>query len=237
MEKYLTWIKAHERLLFVLILAALGWYGWHTYMSYREHELAVNADLKQKELVNAKEAANQAANLVRDSTAKSAAIDTSAAQAIAALQAQIANLSRELAARQKSDAALTDAKLASRWASLTGLGATDLLPQAGGGLAVTHAAAVATVQKLEEVPALKAQVDSQQLMLNQRSSQLKAKNDLIISMKDEADKLKVALAKAEPACDSRVQLAVQQQKGKDSKGNWVWRGVAFVLGAVVGHRL
>lgn len=236
LEKWITFVKGHERLLLALLAAVLLWWGWHQWMAHQEHQLEVTAALRQQELNNAHEASQKASNVVATASNRDAAVDANALKIIASLQAQIAARDKALAARQNSDASLSDQQLANRWATLTGLGPSDLLPNSGGGLSVTHAATVVTVQRLEEVPALEDKLVDLAGQLNQKDGQITAKNDLILSLRDESGKLKVELVKADAACKADTKLAVSQAVAKSKRLNHIWVGLGAILGGIIGWK-
>lgn len=233
LDSYLKWLTHHKPIIYLLIIAGAMTWGWHRYMGWREHELQVNANIKQQELKDAKDAANKASNVVAANSARSQQIDTNALKIIASLQTQINTLRSELANRQKSDALLTDAELANRWATLTGLVSTDLLPNSGGGLTATHTAAVVTTQKLEALPELTAEVTARQGIIDQQAGQIAAKNDLIASLRDESGKLKVEMAKQDDACKAEIKLQVAKAK----RPNRVLLAIAAVVGGIVGWKV
>lgn len=236
LAKWIAFIKGHERLLLALMAGIVIYYAITQIRAYEEHQLQVQADLKNKELADAKEASRQASAQVTEKTATNAKVDTQALQIIANLQARVNGLEQELANRQKAAASMTDQQLAARWGQLAGVGGDDLVPTAQG-VQASHTAAVITVQRLEEVPALESKIEALNGVIDQREGQITAKSDLIASLKDDADKAKVVLAKQEAACEANTKLAVQQERDKKSKTNLIVRGVTFVLGVVLGTRL
>lgn len=237
MDKYLLWIKQHERLILAFMAVALLAWGLMQWRAVRERELQTQFDEKKAELDAAKATAAAAHAETVKATTASQMVDTNALRVIASLQAQILERDKELAARQSSVASLSDQQLANRWATLTGLGSSELLPQSSGGLSASHTAAVVTVQQLESIPVLSDKVEALSGVINQREGQISAKNDLINSLQKESAADKVTLGKAEAACQAQVKLEVQKEHDKKEKGSWLWRGAAFVLGVLAGKRL
>lgn len=150
LDTYITFFKAHEKLLLsgVLVLALFGGIERidslvvkHDKANQTTQAIIVNADDK-KDAAIAQQVASD------NTTMKQMQAASDAKQT--ALNNQIIALATALVNQQKSDAAMTPTELADRW--------NVLVPNAGvsvtnGQVTIPEAGAVATVQQLELVPA------------------------------------------------------------------------------------
>lgn len=165
-----TFLLDHERLLIILILAVLCFWGYSKYADIREkHDSIV--------LAQAKLAADAQAKVV-EAQAQQVAVDAAQLQILQTkIQSQNeqltqanATLASALATRQKTDSTLPLPELAVRWTSLV----PEAIPVASAsGVTVSPSGAVATVQALEQVPSLKTELDNE--------TQLKMNDDILIT--------------------------------------------------------
>lgn len=168
--KIRTFLLDHERLILVLIVAALVWYGIGKYQDIRAaHDnsvlaaakLATDAQLKTNAAVLAQKQADDATRAVLQSK-----IEAQNVQLIAA-NTQLASA---LASRQHVDLELPLPDLAVRWNQLVPAATPTATP---GGLGIDQRGAVATVVALEQIPALQSELTNE--------TQLKANDDQLLT--------------------------------------------------------
>lgn len=171
--KIRTFLLDHERLLIVLVVALILFWGYGKYADIQaQHD---NTVLQQAKLVSeeqAKVVAAQAAQVAQDKVELEALSAKLEAQNAQLAQANI-TLANALVNQKKTDASLPLPELAKRWSILVPEAVPVATPT---GVQVTPAGAVATVQTLEEVPALKDELKNE--------TQLKLNDDLIVAQQN-----------------------------------------------------
>jgi hypothetical protein len=220
-----AYLKAHERLVLAGIAAVLLWFAvGHVENIIARHD---EANLNQAKVV----AQSQA-----DKTAAIAAQVTQQAEEYKALAAQVAAqnaqleaanvaLSNALIKQQHTDATLPPSDLVARW--------NTLVPQAkptvtATGIAVDTPSAIATVQALEQVPVLSAQVANQSKELSNAQALVTAEGDQVKTLNTEVGSLNLQLADNQKVCDARVKVVTDA--ARKSKRRWLYAGM--VLGFI-----
>jgi hypothetical protein len=222
--KIRTFLLDHERLLIVILVIAFGVWGYGKYADIRANE--ANVALQQAKLATdsqAKVVAAQAAQVQQDKADLEALLTKLEAQNAQLAQANV-TLANALANQKKTDATLPLPQLAQRWNALV----PDANPVAtpNGQVQVSAAGAVATVQALEEVPALKDELKNE--------TQLKVNDDLLITQQTKSifdlnNSITGLNAKAvtdKTVCEDEKKVIVAQ--ARKSKLKW------FKWGVVVG---
>jgi uncharacterized protein HemX len=217
----------HERLLIVLVAAVVIWLGYVKVTNIiEEHDKAA---LQQAQIVAAQQATENAA------LAKQAQADAAQLQALSArLEAQnqqLANantaLVSALANQKKTDATLPPTELAQRWASITPdmpAGGVTLSPD--NTMKVTQAGAVATVQRLEEVPALKQQLDNETQQKNNGDQLIAQQGKSIFDLNAQVGGLQKQITANDNVC--KEEIKVVKDEARKSKRKW------FLIGFVSG---
>jgi len=218
-----NYIKAHERLVLAGIAAVLLWFAvGHVENIIARHD---EANLNQAKVVAQSQAEKTAAiaEQVAQQYAQYAALAAKVQQQNDALMQANVALSTALAKQQKTDAGLPPSELANRWAVL--------VPQAkptvtATGIAVDTPSAIATVQALEQVPVLTAQVANQSKELSNAQALVTAEGDQVKTLNTEVGSLNLQLADNQKVCDARVK--VESDKVRKARRRW------FVIGWVTG---
>jgi regulator of replication initiation timing len=218
-----TYVKAHERLVLAGIAAVLLWFAvGHVESIIAAHD---NANLTQAKVVAQSQADKTAALAaqVEQQSAQYQALATKLDAQNAALVAANTQLATALAQRQKTDATLPPSELANRW--------TVLVPQANptvtpSGLAVDTPGAVATVQQLEQVPVLSAQLGNERTQLESTQKLLGLSQNETTTLSSEVGSLRVQITDNAKVCDARVK--VESDKVHKARRRW------FVIGYVAG---
>lgn len=217
----------HERLLIVLIAAAVIWLGYVKITNIiEEHDKAA---LQQAQVVAAQQA-QQNAVLAKQAQDDAAKLQALSAQ-LEAQNQQLANantaLATALAKQQHTDATLPPTELAQRWAQITPnmpAGGVTLSPD--NSMKVTQAGAVATVQQLEQVPALKQELDNTTAQKNNDDQLLAASGKSIFDLNAQVGGLQKQLVDNEKVCQE--QIKVVKDEARKSKRKW------FLIGFVSG---
>lgn len=240
--KALEWlsgeVKRHERLTLVLVLAVICLFITVKVRGYMDvHDARVND--KAQAVLQAQVEKNAA---LADSNARLAADYKDLATKVLAQNAQLdqAIASRDAATRKQQvvDQTLSPSDLAARWQAIAKLSAGSVSPSLNGAFAVTDAGARQTVQQLEDVPRLDADLKdkTQELVLSQ--SLLTAAEGRILGLNDQVAGLNLEIVDAGKACDARVKVVKDQ--ARKSKGRWFAVGYAaglltkYVLKAATG---
>lgn len=180
---YTAWIKAHEKLLIILLA---------TFLLYRGGQGVENLILKH----DAKTATQAAIVVQQDTTSNKALLDQLAQmKADAAVQQKTINASlalaqSALAAQQKKDAASTPTEINARWQILLPMKPGSVKSIDSSTTAITNDAANLTVQALEEIAPLRNQVvgltaelSIDQGIINQQDNTIAGLNKQIVDEK------------------------------------------------------
>jgi len=210
LTKWITFFKAHETLLILALFLGTGIYGYDKYLNYADRR------------------ATASDNAARTAAAQKQAVTAAQVQAYAALIAQIsaqnAAIMKAISARdaatkqqQATDATIPLPALAERWATLGGFNTTLLTPTATG-ITATDAAARATVQVLEQVPTLQADLRDETALYTNQTNLLASCNATVGDQKTE-------IAKNDAACVAdKKKLTADARK---SKLKWFFTGLAI----------
>ncbi len=238
--KIRSFLLDHEKLLIVVLVVILGWWGYGKYAQIRlDHD---NAVLQQQKLITqAQVQANQqlAAQVQKDEA--QAAADKAALQALTdkvqAQNQQLTNaniaLATALSKQQKTDVGLPIPDLVNRWAQLApGTNFANAVTP-GGNVEVTPSNALATVQTLEQVPVLKTQLANEttekqnddQIIVNQNKNIFDLGTTIGDLHKQVDGKDKLIVDNNKQCTDEKNQMKSEFRK---SKRRW------FVVGYVAG---
>ena len=233
LDRYVTWIKTHERLLLVIVVSIVIYTIYSKYTSHEIEKLTLKKGADDQALVQAKAAQAQAEINAQAAQARSDQATAQAAHTIQLLETAIQQRDSALTSRQKSEASMTSSDLAGRWALLEGLPQADFKSDPSGGLIASRTAVVKTVQDLEQVPVLTADLADRTKERDQRDGQIKVLNELVTAYKNDIAADKVTLAKQQEDCKTDKELAVAKAK----KHNWFVTGLLTIGGVVLGRTL
>ncbi len=222
LSKVSTYLKAHEKLIIIVLCLAVGVHFYSKIINaWAAHEQRVDI------------AGNAAAQTAVQVAQAQALANAKAAADYAALAAQLAASNKALIAgqatrnattktQQATDKTLPPSDLAARWTTLLRLNPPTVQPSATG-FVITPDAAVATVVELENVPTLRADLQDEQSVAANYSTQINSllglNDGLNKKIADDAD----VLAKQAKACtDDKNLLKAQARK---SKFHWFLGGV------------
>jgi len=220
-----AYLKAHERLVLAGIAAVLLWFAvGHVESIIAKHD---DANLLQAK-ITAQSQAEKTEALAAQATAQAEQYKELAAkvqQQNSALVTANTQLATALAQQQHTDSTLPPSELANRWSTL--------VPQAkptvtATGIAVDTPSAIATVQALEQVPVLTAQVANQSKELSNAQALVTAEGDQVKTLNTEVGSLNLQLADNQKVCDARVKVVTDA--ARKSKRRWLYAGM--VLGFI-----
>lgn len=220
------YIKAHERLIIVVVLSVLSWFTFGKI----ENAIAAhdNANLQQAKVVASvqQEKNDATAALVAQQAAQYQALAEKVQTQNAQLEQANVALSAALVKQQKTDASLPLPDLANRWTALVPEAKPTATPT---GLAVDTPGAVATVQQLELVPVQQQKLATTQTELTNDDQLLTAAHTLNGTLETQVTGLQLQLTDNTKVCTD--QIAVVRAQARKSKRRW------FVAGVVVGWTL
>jgi hypothetical protein len=216
-----TYLKAHEHLLIVLVLVVLSWFALGKVQSVlAAHDNANLAQAKVTAAVQQEKNDALAKQIAQQAAEYKALADKVNAQNAALEQANV-NLANALIKQQRTDASLPPSELANRW--------TVLVPQAKPvvtptGIAVDTPSAVATVQALEETPALRAQLSNERTQLENAQKLIVDEGTQIATLNTLVTGKDALLADDAKVCAARVKVV--KDAAAKSKRKWFYAGEA-----------
>jgi hypothetical protein len=231
-----AWLKAHERLVMLALVLAVGSFGISKYFDV--DAARKDARVVAAEQIVANDQKNSAAQAL--ATAQMQSQYTALVQALAtqnaSLEASMAQRNTGLVAQQHKDSFATMAEAVGRWQALVPAVNFDGAPVTdNNGIAVNLANARATIIELEKVPVLIQNLaDETTLAGNYQAEVLKA-DALVIDQKTQITVLNKSLT--DQAKESTLQIAAIKAEGKKNSVKWFKRGfiVGFLSGIFAGH--
>lgn len=222
-EKGWGWLVAHERFLLVTFgLGIILFLGYKFLSGYADITKA-KADAAQQTLSKQEQATEQLQQSYQQLQAKEEQDKT-------ALQAQNLQLANQTAAAYKAAAAQavidqnsTNQQLAARLGTLTGQTGIQSTSQ---GVDLTHDQSIKTTSDLEELPALKLEVQNDNQTILNDSKEINDLTGVVTSGNMEISSLKVELVDQTKACTDQINNVKAQ--ARKSKLKW------FLFGAISG---
>lgn len=210
-----VYLKAHEHLIIVLVLVLAGWFS----VGKVENIIAAhdNANLKQATTIAQVQQSKDAALAaqVASQAAQYQALADKVQIQNAALVAANTQLATALAKQQKTDASLPLPDLANRWTVLVPSAKPIATPS---GLAVDTPGAIATVQSLEQVPVLSAQIENDHTQIENTQNLLTASNGQVATLNEEVSGLRLEAVDQTKGCNARVK--VETDKVHTARRRW-----------------
>lgn len=222
-----SWMQKHERIVIVsLVLAAGSWFGNHWIDARADHDNAAAAAAAQQLNDQKAKDAQLAAQVTQLNTQYQGIVAQLSAQN-AALASAMQNRTVVLQQQQATDRTLPLPDLGNRWTALAGLAPGDLTASPTG-ITVTDTGARQTVETLEQVPVLTANLKDETTIADNRQTELTKANTLISGLNNQVDGLHTTISDEEKSCKAQV-TAVKAEARKDKK-NWFLRGLAIGAG-------
>ena len=225
-HKYVSYFKAHERLLLILVCLAFLGFGVVKALTFWEHhdqrvydhdKAMLQAD-REKSAADAARSAELAAQY-KDLAAKVLETNTKLEQAIASRDT-------ELRKQKEIDKTLPPDKLAARWMTLLSLPPLSVVPTTLG-QTVTDSAAHVTVDALEDLPVLRQNVVALRTESDGKGAQIGKAEERITGLQNQVDGLNKTVIDQTAACKAEVNLV--KAKARKSKLRWAAAGSIATL--------
>jgi hypothetical protein len=220
----IQFLKEHERLAIVVIIAALIWIGYGKVEGIiAAHDQSVLA--QQKLITDAQVKQNAAlAVQVQQDAANQQALQTKLETQNATLVQANVQLAATLTGRQKQDAALNIASLAARWNQLVPTANASAV--ATGDLQVSQAGGIATVQALEQVPVLRQELTNETAQKQNADQVIAQQTTSTTDLTKQVTGLNLQIVDQTKQCTD--QIAVVRAQAAKSKRRW------FIIGYIAG---
>ena len=221
LDNYIKWFKSHERILAVLIITGVVIFLGNKYLDKSYDSAVARSQAAQQTLAAQKEvnaqlaqqnalAQQQYQNLVGQLNAQNQR-----------LTAEMLTLSQTLAARQKTDQALPAPELALRHQAL--LGVSTGVASTENGFLVSPPVEIQTVQSLESLPVITAQLSDETQIASDKDKQITSLGGVVNGLNSQVAGLNSQLIDAGRACQAEIAVA--------KKSRWKY----FKAGSVVGY--
>lgn len=222
-----SYIKAHERLIVILVLAGLSFVIYSKGVAYlvsRDQLAASKATqvLQAQAEINAKEATDAKQTLLQYQQLAQQLIASN--QAIALAQQKLAVDTQK---QQAVDKTLPPAALAARWTDLVKVSPETVQPSKEG-YTVSQDTAQQTVSQLEAVPQLQTSITDWKQINSNDNKQIAGQDGVINSLHNQVDGLNKQITDADKAC--QAQITVVKAEARKSKLRWFIGG--FVAGFI-----
>ena len=221
----LSWLQKHEKLVLAVVAGLVLWFGIgkiDTLIANHDH-----ANLQQAQVVAAvqQEKNDALAKQIAQQAAEYKALADKVNAQNAALEQANVNLANALIKQQRTDASLPPSELANRW--------TVLVPQAKPvvtptGIAVDTPSAIATVQALEETPALRSQLGNEHAQLENAQKLVADEGTQIATLNTLVTGKDALLADDAKVCQAQIKVV----KDAASKHGRLLFKIGFVAGFV-----
>lgn len=229
-----SWLLLHERLIITLVLIAVSVFGVnklldHEYAKDKTASDAAALVLSNQQVEN-KALAAQVATTQQQYQQLTVQLSQQNAQIAQAMQSRTVVLQQQ----QATDQTIPMPDLGNRWLTLTGIKPSEMTATTQG-VTVTPDAARTTVEQLESVPVLTADVASEKTENDNLSKELGSANDLSSDLTLQVAGLNTTLVDQTKACTTEE--ATLKAQARRSKLHWFGAGfgTGFVSGLVVGH--
>jgi hypothetical protein len=228
-----TWLQKHTTLIIVFLALVLAVFLAQKYFSYvdgvdsKKQQVALAALATQKTATD--QALSQDATTLKDyQTALNAEVTQNAQ-----LSAAISSRNKVLVQQQATNATLAPTALATHWAADINKPSTEVVSNASG-TTVTDDAAIATVNQLDSVPVLQANLQSTQAQVDDLNVQSGKASALILQGQTAVTDLKTELVDQTKSCTAQVNsLKAAARKSRLKTFAWGF-GTGFVSGLFIG---
>lgn len=221
MNTYITFLKAHEKLIGIVLLVLFAFWGFNKAITaydghlQRQDEAAVLAE--QNRLKLAQEQNQQIVTQL-------ATLQQQVAQSNLQLAAQIASLHTQTVKQQQVDAKMTLPQLAVRQAQLVNVKPEEFTVTTNG-ITESPLAAISTVQQLETIPELQTTIQSKDQVIKNDEAVITKQQDVIAS-----DKTVLVAEQSSHQADVKAlkdSIAIEKKKS-------FWKGIKYGAGITLG---
>ena len=231
-----AWLKAHERLVMLALVLAVGSFGISKYFDV--DAARKDARVVAAEQIVANDQKNSAAQAL--ATAQMQSQYTALVQALAtqnaSLEASMAQRNTGLVAQQHKDSFATMAEAVGRWQALVPAANFEGAPVTDtNGIAVNLANARATIIELEKVPVLIQNLADETTLAGNYQAEVQKADLLVNDQKTQITGLKTQLT--DQAKASTLQIAAIKADSRKKQMSWFKRGflAGFISGIFAGH--
>lgn len=228
-----TFLKAHERLIIIVVLCLVGWHFYGVavnYMAERDSKAAATANATlsaQTAATNALATANEAALAQYQQLASQlAAANNAFAQSIVTRNAATQT-------QQAIDKTLPPPALAARWTTLLNVPPASITPATDGNYYVEPASAEQTVAALEQIPTLQKNFKDEGSVVTNQSNQLASLSQVNTGLENQITALNIRAKDQTAACAANT--TALRAAARKSKRNWFILG--FIGGFIFGQTL
>lgn len=225
----LSWLQRHERIVLVfLVLATVTWLG-QKYLDVKSDRAQQAATVAVAQLTEQKNQNAQLATQVGQLSTQYQGLQVQLAQENAALASAMSNRVTVLHEQQAAIKTMPLPELGNRWAQLTGVSPAELKADTTG-ISVTDTVARATVDQLELVPVLQANLTDSEAIADNRLEELTKANGLIDGLNTQVVGLNKTVESEEVV--RKAEVAAAKAEANKSKGKWFKAG--FITGNITG---
>lgn len=219
-----------KHILIGILIAFTLVFCLYKYVSWQEGKASQQKVLAEEQLKNDLAIAKvQAATTATDTAALQQQIQ-SLSQSNQQLAVSLASLKANLSQQQQKDATASPSDLSLRWRQLAGTGA--ITPQ-GQALLVDLPAAHATVDQLEQLPVLQAELQQTQATSSQKDLALSASMKLSNDIQNQLLSCQKVTQDADAVCKAEI-----KQKVAAARKHGIWFTVgSFVAGVLLGRKI
>lgn len=229
MDKWIQFIKAHERLILVLVglvILYIGYSKWVSHKDQTDHDRMVVA---HEQVQVDGQAALQAAGQVQQLTQANARLQ----QKIDLLQSEVTDAisNRDTQTKDRITHESTEplGELATRWTTLV-KAPTGTITPSGSSILVSDVGSRLTTEALERGNTAESDYSDLQKLDAGKDEQIRSLNQLVDSETNSARAQQVLLAAQ--LADYKTNLQVAKDDGKKNGRKSFWRGLAIGAGAV-----
>jgi hypothetical protein len=228
----LSWLQKHERIVIVSLVLLFGSLGIHHLLINQASAAAARATIAEQALAVAKSQSAQNAVQTAQVEAQYQALTETLTKQNAALAASVAARQVTLVQQQSANASLPVPELGKRLQALAGVKDADISADMDG-VKLTPIGALTTVNSLETIPVLRADLADTKAVVANLTSEITVANNLIDTQGRQIVGLKSEIVVADTA--SKAEIASLKAQARKGKFNWFFRGVVvgFVGGLVI----
>jgi hypothetical protein len=197
------------------------------HMDLVDHDQVVLAQQQLK--VDQQTAKTQAATTKTDDSALQRQVNILTASN-RALVTSVASLQQQLASQRSKDAAMAPDALSARWQSLINAGSIQVQPS---GILADLTASHATVDKLESLPVLRAELDQTKANSAQKDKAILGEQNLVADVQAELGTCKKVTQDADAACQAQI----KEVKASARKRAFWYAIGSFISGIIAGRKI
>lgn len=224
-----TYLKAHERLIIVILVLAVGAWGFNHWLNSSAQAAKAKEAVAEQQLdVQKKENDNLAQQASQAAANYQATLELVTKQN-SVLAAAVASRQTILEVKQTKDQSLPLPDLAKRWQSLAGIG--DGLTASASGIIADESAARLTVTTLEKVPVLESNLQDETAIAQNNSKALDKQAQVVVDLNNQITGLNKQATDQGKA--SQAEIASVKASSRVSKRNWFLKGAAVGAAVVI----